>query len=152
MTTTTSLTKPPMKRPLLANKRPRLGTPFTTPTRKVLGAATTTTGPSPTLQVHVDPRHGYDLNLIAVGSLVMILGEVFRLNQQEELQQAENDDNPYILQARTVQLVNETDMSMHVHALTTRRKFIFERYGHCGDNTALLQGCGPPPYDNLKTL
>lgn len=96
-----------------------------------------------------------NLSSLVLGSLVMVIGSV-------------QDDGS--IEARLVQNVNPTDMTLYVNSLKARRKFLYQRHimlrtrknqkgsnQQAGDqdddnsNTSLvpIQGCGPPPYDHL---
>ena len=124
----------------LRNKR----SPATTTTPK----ATT----APTLQVRADATQVVHLETLQPQQLTMIVGHVMVAADGA----SSNHQGGCFLQARLVQNVAGTDFSLYVNALYARRRtlsLLYQQQQQQQDapTTTPIQGCGPPPYENLAS-
>jgi hypothetical protein len=121
------------KSSLLRQKRKRPWFAMTTTTKP----ATTAMKAAPetlTLKVLVDVTME-PLSTLVVGSLVMVIGTL---------------TNEGTIQARLLQRVQHSmDMTFYTNALKARRKLIHQRHQTKQEGEVIIQGCGPPPYDDV---
>ena len=121
------------------------------------------------LRILADPLYVSHLDTCSEKNLIMVMGTLMCLEGDVDNQSG------FCVQARWVQNVDQTDMTLYTKALLARRKMLFRRYYHPlqsipgapleadQEGTSIegkvqdpatsdrlpLQGCGPPPYDAL---
>ena len=123
--------------------------------RKKNSPATTTTPKAttaPTLQVRADATQVVHLETLQPQQLTMIVGHVMVAADGA----SSNHQGGCFLQARLVQNVAGTDFSLYVNALYARRRtlsLLYQQQQQQQDATTTtpIQGCGPPPYENLAS-
>ena len=109
------------------------------------------------VRVLVDPRSvkGSVLENATVGSFVTVIGE-FVLARDSNMD-SRQDLEVYNIEARTLTVSGtKTNMVLYQKALHIRRRTMYERYFYKtaqNDESSspykVLQGCGPPPYDDF---
>jgi hypothetical protein len=120
------------------------------------------------------------LNTVAVGDLVMVMGQVeilqddntmqctpgrqLNTNSSDTTMTPQNNTQQqlvYCIQARLIQNVTRTNMTLHVNALKARRKHLYQQralrlsgspslQNAANTTCSRIMGCGPPPYDELE--
>jgi hypothetical protein len=98
----------------------------------------------PCVRVLVNPRHVTRLETLVQGTLVMVMGQLV-------VEGTTTGPPRFVLEARLVQSVRNSDMTMYINALKARRRLVHQQQKQRHEKTSLLLlGCGPPPYDKLE--
>jgi hypothetical protein len=101
---------------------------------------------APCIRVLANPRHVARLETLVQGTLVMVMGQLVVAGTSTTTAPPR-----FVLEARLVQSVQNSDMTMYVNALKARRRLVHQQQNHQQEESyMLLLGCGPPPYDKLE--
>lgn len=135
--------KPSRVPPATRNTTPTHRSPWLRPKRRSVGLGGLKRSPVkpaiPLVRVIANPRHVARLETLMQGTLVMVMGRLVV------------EGTRFVLEARLVQSVRNSDMTMHVNALKARRRLVHKQQKQQQEDSSILRlGCGPPPYDNLE--
>jgi hypothetical protein len=135
--------KPSRVPPATRNTTPTHRSPWLRPKRRSVGLGglkRPVVKPAvPCVRALANPRHVARLETLVQGTLVMVMGQLVF------------EGTRFILEARLVQSVRNSDMTLYVNSLKARRRLIHrQRKQQQEESSLLLLGCGPPPYDKFE--
>jgi hypothetical protein len=143
--------KPSRVPPATSNTTPTNRSPWLRPKRRSVGLGglkRPVAKPAvPCVRVLANPRHVARLETLVQGTLVMAMGQLVVIGTTTTTTAPPR----FVLKARLVQSVRNSDMTLYVNALKARRRLVYQQQNQQQkESSLLLLGCGPPPYDKLE--